>query len=579
MIRRLAIRALAVTAALAGVTAIGGDAHHQSAIHRPSLQAGGLVARWDRDLAMDAVGYDPGSHTLALTGATTGIGAVDAHTGLTRWQRLVDASWIVRSGRLTLLAPGVALATTEPAGGAGDDRTVMAVGLADGVVRWLSEVPDDADIVVADDTLLATGSRQVSALGARDGKARWQWQIPGACHSGLSVGGLPAVAVMGCGGALYLVSLANGATVGRWAAERGCAVHATATSPLMVAAVVACSRKTFLEVIDPAARTLRWRRQIDPESSAVPDQVHVTGPVIVVDGADSLTAFNLDGTVLLDRTDASCAEPCLNLSGRTAIIETDNHPGGPSLTAVDAASGRTMWRHDIPPGTVALRDGLAYVGGDLPGPLWSSVLDVVDVATGRHSATPLLHGTRLVDVDRDGTMFLEYPSLADGEVQHRLAAMTATNETTGAPVGAPYDRWPDACRLIAPASVAALVPGATYTAAPDPITVGPRVAHTARCRVLPDQSADPVVVVSIIWTGINARQAHDVASQMATMADGLLPGVGDLAMRLRVSAPEGVQETRVLVQAGGRVGELDVFGDEPLALALARDLAEGLRRG
>lgn len=576
MSRGLAIRALAVTAALAGVTAIGGDAH-QAAVHRPSLQAGGLVARWDRDLDMDAVGYDQGSGLLALTGATTGIGAVDAHTGLTRWQRLLDASWIVRDGRLTLLAPGVALATTEPAGGAGDARTVMAVGLADGVVRWLSDVPD-ADIVVADDTLLATGSRQVSALGARDGKARWQWQVPGACNSGLSVGGLPAVAVVGCGGAVYLVSLANGGTVGRWAAERGCAVHSTASSPLMVAAVVACGRKTFLEVIDPAARTLRWRRQIDPESSRAPDQVHAAGPVIVVDGAESLTAFNLDGTVLLDRTDASCAEPCLRLSGRTAIIETNDHAGGPSLTAVDAASGRTRWRHDIPPGTVALRDGLAYVDGDLPNPLWSSVLDVVDVATGRHSATSLLHGTHLVDVDHDGTMFLEYPSFADGVVQNRLAAMTATDQITGAPVGAPYDRWPDACRLIAPDRVAALVPGATYTAAPEPISAGRRLAHTARCRLLPARAADPLVTVSVIWAGIDARQARDVASQMATMADGLLPGVGDLAMRLRASAPEGVQETRVLVQAGTRVGELDVFGDERLALALARDLAAGLRR-
>jgi len=258
--------------------------------------------------------------------------------------------------------PAVVFSSPVAAGGlvvvGGGDGGVHAVEAATGRPAWgfATGGPVDASPAVAGPTVYSTSADgNLYALDLAGGALRWCVAIDAGLSSPAVAGGL--VVVSSRGGTLYGISAASGRL--SWQRRVGASRQA---SPAVARGVVyAGGGDGTLHALDLATGRPRWRFQGDGSIAACP--VVGDGMVYAVDLTGTLHALTADRGVQRWQRHVGVAGQVLVASPALArgvlYLAAD---GG--LLAVDAASGRTVWRR---PGIGAVSSptvagGAVYVG-------------------------------------------------------------------------------------------------------------------------------------------------------------------------------------------------------------------------
>ena len=564
----LALLAIVLTT----LAADGGSPPGPSATQR----LGRFAAYWTRPTELRAVTYDPGSNSILTEGSgitTSGLSAIDATTGVTRWRNPVRASWVLADGSPALATSGVALARST-------DGKLYGVELASGRMRWQTELPSGASLSVRDGLLVTALEHTVITWHGTDTTPVWQWLAPEGCTPQLPGSGIADIIAVACPDQVTFLDVRTGAVGGAVPLAESCPVHDTMVSALIVGLVQACSDHTVLTVLDLSRRGLRWQRRIgldDPDGSRPELRIAADLSVVTQDG--SLTLVGADGEDL--RTDEVpgtdepifCTATCLTVRGGLAHLAY-RRSTGLFLAAVDPATGREQWSRRPGGEDPHLIGDHWYVTGDVFSGLSSGFLTTVALRGGRQSPiATLLLGAEIV-AGTDSRTFLSYATNDGGLYQNHLAAVTLPGPVAGFLGGAAPTHWPDACALLTPDRLRRILPTERYTAVPEQITAGVSSARptalqprTVECPRAPGQHLGGLVRP-------DAGGPHPLLTSQDTWR---VDGVGDLCLQFLDPPPDGVRYTRFAVVTGDLIIGMEIVGeDQQQAVELARALAEGM---
>lgn len=335
---------------------------------------------------------DTGAVFVAVTdlgaGTRGGIVALDLASGVERWRWTSPAA--TRAG--PAVGRGLVIATTE-------DGTVTALDALTGAVRWVQPLGAGLDTAIttlwssptiADDVVFAGVQHRMAALDLLTGAIRWQLEaVPDG--DGVAVAVAPTVA--------------NGQVFGLFHRDKGGIIGWRAIDGVPT-----------------------WRRDGDEVTAVNGSPVIADGHLFVANGRDEVSSFDEHTgdrawTTLLDPAGfdwgyAIVATPAL-ADGRL-FVATRYH----ALVALDAGSGRVLWRFDGGPTTLHVTHYRGHSDGFASGPLvtggmvWIAGVDgrltALDAATGtvrwvQALGAPVLGGLavagdRLIVTSFDGTV-------------------------------------------------------------------------------------------------------------------------------------------------------------------------------
>jgi outer membrane protein assembly factor BamB len=534
------------------------------------LTVGTLSARWQRPISQLGwvAGLDAGSHTLVFTTSETPdrwATAVDTRTGATRWRSLLDAAWSVERGALVMAAPGVALA------GESNGSYLLGVGLDDGRVRWRTPVGDGASAttgtarVHAGMVFTATAQILVARRG-HDGIALWQQPLPEGCGDYLTIGGTPPMVVVACETAVLAWDPANGRTGWTWQASAGCRVRELAASIHVLGLLQTCGDEVQLVLLDPGDGTAMWHRRAPGQLPEDRNHALYIDADLIAVATGTLSAFNRAGDTLLRHDDVTCTQDCLTVRDDAAYL-TYYSDTELVLEAVDVDTGAARWQHFLATDSVQLGPTHAYTGIYLDvDPLDLGAIAVVDLQSGEQFTTAaLLPSAGVVAADRS-TAYLSYWT-RDGE--EWLAAARPPSQPDGFLAGAPANQWPGACELLTLTDLRTILPGVTYTPVPEHLTIaGETLPNPQRCLLAPNPRTAPQITVSVSWMGKDADQARALLPEIP--ANGIVPGLGDLALRPQQTNLNDAVHTSITVLTGATIITIEMIGDSTAIVPLAR---------
>ncbi|MBG0829202.1 PQQ-binding-like beta-propeller repeat protein [Planomonospora sp. ID67723] len=337
------------------------------------------AVQWRREVPVtDIGGLAIAEGVVLVSGGSNGVHALDAATGARRWQVPLQPESSGIRPFLPLVSGGTAYLR--------DGRTVSAVGLETGEVRWTHPFPagsgqhqavmaagrlvvavSEAEAVAFDpDTgerrwatpvrrpedaaalsgnllcvvVPATGGRQVQALDVRDGRTRWRRTLGGYSRAGGVTAGDGAVYTVG-DGRIHALAAAGGEV--RWSTAVGGTPRLKALPTVAGQSLYLEDREGFLHCFDARTGKRAWKQAVSTTGEA----------------RDGLGLYGLLP---------------LTVAGLVVV-----HDHGGSLLALDQGTGRVFWRVSAedplgrPP---ALTSGSLHVRG-------VNTVITVQVASGR----------------------------------------------------------------------------------------------------------------------------------------------------------------------------------------------------
>ncbi|MGK5443034.1 PQQ-binding-like beta-propeller repeat protein [Micromonospora sp. URMC 105] len=259
-------------------------------------------------------------------------------------------------------------------------RELVAVGLADGRVRWRSPLPAGHQLALVDEVggnVVVTsdpGGEPESALLDHDsGRVRWRQ---------------PGVAVPTRDGGLLLEKMEPdrirvrgvdpGSGAVRWSATAGAGTLGYRYDDRGVAQVVLITNAGRVEVRDSDTGRLGSAFQVPPARGPAADYTQVAGDVLLTDGGPGqVAAYDLDTGDLRWRTPVDPANPFARACGGGICVAQ----GDTGTRVLDPSTGRVRWTDDRWSPAWPLGDQLLAIGSGPGGDRESFAL--LDPATGR----------------------------------------------------------------------------------------------------------------------------------------------------------------------------------------------------
>jgi outer membrane protein assembly factor BamB len=546
--------------------------------------ASGQLWGWTRGVNLALSGYDPGSHSLALSAIVNEVGSsrlevVDARTGVTRWQSELNGQWYG-------FGPGIALI--------GSLDGLSAVGLDDGGTRW--HVPSSGSIwpIAGAGVVALTSDARITGYSAATGQVRWQWDIPADCRRLIGASAVPDdgnAPLVVCTTGLFLVGLADGRTRWSWQLSPGCQVVSAASAQRTLAVATLCGERLVLQSLAVGSAPPLWERTIprtvrspadqsqDP-SATTPEQpepipLAVASGVVVAGDADGLVVYDHAGSPIVRLpSHASCASTCARTVDGQAMIGY-SVGNTQTLMSIDPALGRVRWRRDVVSTEMTEGyGGLLYSIVALPEPLRSSVIQVLNPLTGALSSFPLpVDGLGLPAFVDGANAFLFAYSRRDDTWSGSLRMLRLDRYVRTPQLST--DQWPDACRLLDKADLTAISTQTSYIVQPGATVLsGIPLRHPVSCRYLPELAGAPQIDVDVSWVGNDSAAAADLLRAGIPDTDnGYLPGVGDGEVVYDSARLEDTTQINATVRVGGTVATLRVIGGFDVAVAAARAVA------
>ncbi|GIH21449.1 outer membrane protein assembly factor BamB family protein [Rugosimonospora africana] len=579
-----------LAAFLALVVVVSG-CQHVSQKSASALPGGTLTASWTMNLhAIAPYGYDPTTRTIEVNSvdiqAPPEVGALDAASGRWRWHSgSLGGSWAT-----TVVEPRTSLVTWHGIGFVSeavsynreDTAALTAVRLSNGKALWTA--PALTGVQIVGGNLVGMNEQGVEAVNPETGALRWQWTATTDCTSPLVMPSVHATVLLECGTTIAALHPRNGHTAWTWRPDAGCDTQNTAADDQIVAVVMTCGSTARLVLLDPAAGTKLADRDVpwDP-GDAPPDdpsrgapQPLPAGGAVVVDGSHTATVLTSTGKVLQTAREARCGtDPCALADADRIILGlhegSDAEPEGSTrVEALNLTDGHPLWQRSLSVHDLALDGGLVYATGQLPEPLWSSTMTVLNPATGEFHQVAALHATMQDLYVHAGTIYLTYdtPSTSDFGFSEGAFHFTGTNQ--GLLGGADARQWPDACQLLTTQRLQARNPKMTYVSVASPVTInGQRLPHPPLCTFSPSDVTQPVITVSTVWSTTDRKQAAAVASEYARSTQPL-PGLPVTAYaRDSGQDQNGNHVVDTVLVAGGCVIDIGSPGDATLSTAVA----------
>ncbi len=305
------------------------------------------VASWTLDIGSETWGAPLVIGSTAYLGSNDGVlRAIDTQAGTVVWE--YPTAGEIRGGAAT---DGDALYVSA------DDGVLYAVAL-DGTPRWATPIGGAATRgswdnygsrpAVADGVVYA-GSYDgtVAAVDAATGAVRWTFDVGAPIETGIVLGeGLIHVDTME--GYHYALDPITGEQV--WLGVFGAA--ATTTSLVVDGTLIGGSRAASVRAFDAATGTPRWMAHFN--GSWVQSGAIVIGPdTIAIGSSDKRTvqAFLISDGSHVWETPVSGAPWAIPALAGGVVYETSISidlwaPWGPSLFAIDAATGGLLWTAD-----------------------------------------------------------------------------------------------------------------------------------------------------------------------------------------------------------------------------------------
>lgn len=505
------------------------------------------------------------------------------------WKMSTDAylSVIRVVGRVLVTFNGISLEGRDAATGRliwrqtltlfDDARELDFVVNGDLVTLSYWRVRDDGD----------TRNQNVVTFNARTGALLWEFASsltkdpPEDGFSLLGAGSGRIVIATGLGGeAVSALDARDGSVVWRVPVPRNCSFDSGGADGALAAVVLRCSRAVRLRVLSLSAGRVLW----DTAVRGLKDtRTEVIGDVVSVVGTDRGLMFDSRGHVLADYPTNNPYDTWVEVGSRiVALVHPDETSYYNRVELIDSVTGaRRSWLAEEPPRLMAV-DGEIYLEAGVPGFPLARVLSRVGtgaetVPIGALPGRWTWGGSSLL-VAGAGMLFVD-GSPADSEstvvVAYRPDPLPSSAER-GLVVrgGVPAARWPDACALVTPARLAALVPGGRYTARPQHAAPELGLDRPIGCDLESANGSDPPVTLSVLWV---CATAEDAAFRMGFVRrTGLdhpaaLRGIGDEAFTRQAT------EDLVVVRVGEMIIRLDAPGDPALARRLAAEVADAIR--
>ncbi|HEU4424892.1 MAG TPA: PQQ-binding-like beta-propeller repeat protein [Pilimelia sp.] len=504
---------------------------------------GVLAAVWTHPLRFVGLGFDEGSRLDTASGTLlrwsgSQLWALDVRTGRIRWTQQVDDA---RRGPRAfvdkvVVGDGVVVVTggVRPA-----EPPVLTTGfrVSDGRRMWRVR---NSHPVTAEGHLLVSrpDDGSLSGIDATTGAVRWTSRLPAGCTT---------------------------------LAERADEV---------IALVLACGADRLVMALAGHSGRKIWQVPL-PAAGPASDFLQVRGSAVLWGNKDDFRLVNAAGRVVATH------QPGLK-PGRTdllaaadvALLRThDGHPGPGLLTAVDLATGAIRWRTTTTAYEMVLARDAAYAVAKLPDPLLPAALMVMDLSTGRVTAT----ATHLVG-SVPGTPNFSVLGVADGLLLIRRVTSSGSGSTTVdvtayrtvTPVPAGYAGaagpadWPDACGLLSAADLAAAVPGVRYRAFPRAVAdPAPGLPRAVTCNYQAAPVTGPAVGVSVRWVGSDVAQAAGLMADPSAWHNGTANPIDGADEAVAVSSGSPVVHIEVILRVGRRIVSVSWTGDvrshDPLA--------------
>lgn len=300
-------------------------------------------------VAADPDGADPRAVVVASTG--TVLWGMDGDDGEVLWERRLPRE--VASAPVPIDG---AVLVAEPT--ATSESRLTAVDAATGVPRWERVVPDGTDVAAGDTVVLLRTGDELEALAADDGSDRWRRAVSGTV---LDADGRHILLLLDGGGTLVALATADGSTL--WEEElapSAPAIRATATLADSQVAVVGEGDGT-VRGLDRSTGETRWTSPTARRGETL--AVTPGGLVVFVDRGRDYTALDArTGTLAWEAGGLVVSPEDLLIGSREAVSVTSDR----QVTGIGLIDGSTLWQARLAPvGEVAVvGDRAVFSDGD-----------------------------------------------------------------------------------------------------------------------------------------------------------------------------------------------------------------------
>jgi outer membrane protein assembly factor BamB len=309
--------------------------------------------------------------TLYATSTDGTITALSSSDGTARWHFATGVSAMP-----TIVPSGGLVYATNGAPAAGSPTMLVALGAADGAVKWQARFPGSPNyggglpIQAAGGVVYVPGADGIlRALDGATGAERWRHTVGGGIAT-VTVAGATVYAQRYLSGGLVALRASDGALLWRYATDANVAMAPVATNGLVYVAESA----TMLAALNMATGAARWRADLTAPYLAVNlNSAVVAGTGLYVNAGHSIYALSTS-TGALCWVAPSCGQQATSvpLLDGDALYETcfggAPGPGSPvacGAFAVNAHTGAarwTTWLHGFVHVTpTSLVNGLLYV--------------------------------------------------------------------------------------------------------------------------------------------------------------------------------------------------------------------------
>ncbi|WP_182886601.1 PQQ-binding-like beta-propeller repeat protein [Microbispora sp. H10885] len=373
---------------------------------------------------------------------------------------------------------------------------------------------------------------------------------------------------------LWALGDADGAPAWRISSPPNCSFGSGAAEGGIAAVVVRCGREVRLRAVATTDGRQLWERA-QPPAKRIGIEVH--DGLVALHGTAGISVYDATGHQLLayppDPQDDECG--CGVTIGADAVAVT--RPGAlDDELRLDLISRQSLARRSM---KISADSQLVEVEGQIYVRETFSDTPVEIIRWARPDAGLLTVGPAPGDtpwlVTGGGGVLLivsaDYRNDSYTLGAYRTEAVSSTDPGLLYRDGVAASQWPDACALLGPEEIGAVIPGARYI--PRPVAAPAELGLTtpAACDLEPARSSDPLIAVTVLWIFPSKHAAHRDLLAFHDDEGPPLEKIGDEAVR------DSQTSDRLYLRVGAVLVRLDVPGHAEYVSGLGRRLAKKLR--
>lgn len=332
-----------------------------------ALDASDGTMRWQHSF-QQTVNAPVLDSALVLVGAADGkVYALDAHTGTVSWQRQIGGfPEIVQVVSGVVYVGGDQEVNAQPV-----PTPIFALNIADGSVRWQSQIQGVALSVIDGVVYVGTTDQHLYALNVSDGSVRWQIGVDSfATVVYADSGQIYAISYrggFGSNGVVYGLDPSKGTLKWRYPAqdEQPFLRVVAATNGSIYLMTTEASTPMFPTLvlgIDGATGAIRWHVDVTKPPASIFSGVFDTGSIYLGASDGSLYAIKAsDGSARWHAKFGNIIPFVLDVDEGVVYVSGQNQGMG----AINASDGSLRWKYEKLDGflfIINIMDGLIYAG-------------------------------------------------------------------------------------------------------------------------------------------------------------------------------------------------------------------------